>query len=451
MSRKKTDIPEDPALRNEYFNKFAASVLFDADYILIYIDSQLSAETGMPSVASLLAHPECKRNNFTLENFTVVRAMQEEAIPPMAKLMANPKSNVLSVQPELYYGFWGTQFNAVLDIPPGSFYDPVLGWAETVFARPALPQAKESSKKPPPARLSIITTCTDGHCLRKIQDVDEKLTGKLLELDGCVTNWVCARPCCKTAWPMNPSFRFPVSGALQVAKQVTRMGTALDDPTPRLTDPLLALKSSALLSDPKRARAAIINPTSTHPTCPLCNSAARPQIKPVNPKGTQLPTPLKTWYTAVIKEIWPELEGEAMAQVLARHYNYIDRNKKPPKPKGGCRQRFVILELGTSAKSETIRKEHEKFLLAGRGTVSLIRVSKDESALVRDTSGDEKALEQMKADGVEVSLEALYYPILAKSISDAIFTLNEFVETRYDWISEWDDLKARQLRYGKKK
>lgn len=101
MARKKTDIPEDPTLRNEYFNKFAASALHDADYIAVYIDAQLSGETGIPSVASLLATPACREHNLTIDAFTSTRPFMPETISTAQQAAAKPGTNLLLTNPNL--------------------------------------------------------------------------------------------------------------------------------------------------------------------------------------------------------------------------------------------------------------------------------------------------------------------------------------------------------------
>lgn len=77
-------------------------------------------------------------------------------------------------------------------------------------------------------------------------------------------------------------------------------------------------------------------------------------------------------------------------------------------------------------------------------------MGKNEGDLQRDTSMDEQAIEQAKAERVEINFEALYYPIVAPTITDGIATLQEFIDTRDSWIQEWDDPKRRALRYSKR-
>lgn len=450
MARKKTDIPEDPTLRNEYFNKFAASALYDADYIAIYLDAQLSAETGIPSISSLLTNPACRAQNLTIDAFVTTRPFMEETVSEATIASAKPGANLMLTNPNLFYGFWGTQYNSIMDIDPGSFYPTVLGWARNVLSKQPIPIGDAKSAKKPPAKYQIITTCVDGHGLKAVEAYEPTFKGNFTELDGSLTNWVCARPCQKTPWSFYKEFRFPVNDNLLVEDQIIRQGRDLSDPAPQSLHPVTSFKRK-YGGTTNTTVERIQKPTSAHPRCLQCGCLARPQLKPANPKGSQLPTPIKTWYTTICKEIWPELDGEAMDIILRHHYTYLPANKKPPKPRGGCRRKFVIIELGCSSKSALIRAEHDRILAEGKGTVNLIRMAKSEGDLQRDTSMDEQAMEQAKAERVEINFEALYYPIVAPIITDGIATLQEFIDTRDSWIQEWDDPKRRALRYSKKK
>ncbi|TNJ26378.1 hypothetical protein GMRT_13410 [Giardia muris] len=452
MARKKTDIPEDPTLRNEYFNKFAASALHDADYIAVYIDAQLSGETGIPSVASLLATPACREHNLTIDAFTSTRPFMPETISTAQQAAAKPGTNLLLTNPNLYFGFWGTQYNATMDIDPGNFYETVFRWVRAVVDKKQIKVDTRSAKKPPP-RFQILTTCTDGHGLKAVEKLEPAFKTNFVELDGSVTNWVCARPCQRQPWSFISSFRFAVDDALCVQDQPVRQGRDLTDPTPQGLHPILNFKRKYGdgMAGGGKGFERIQAPTSEHPRCVQCGCLARPQLKPTNPNGSPVPMPIKTWYATICKEIWPELEGEAMETVLRHHYTYWPPNKKPQKPRGGCRQKLVIIELGCSSKSALVRAEHDRVLCDGKGTVNLIRIAKNEGDLARDTSGDEQALEQAKAERVEINFENLYYPIVAPSIMEGISTLQDYLTTREEWIQEWDDPKRRALKYSKKK
>lgn len=513
MSRKKSEVPDDPELRNEYFTYFAASSLFDADFLLIYLDEQISAESGIPTLNQLLQHQECQEKKLKLQNFTSVKPIAVEALGEQARVLGGPNANMLIKDPELYYGFWGMQYNSVMDISPNPAYATLISWLLRVAGRDPLPPDKEGKPhKPPPHRIMFLTSATDSHCLSEILDRAQRapaLRKQNLELQGSITSWMCTRLCTKLQWHWIPSFRFPVDDFMRVRRQMSRVGVPLDSAAPSNE---YGLKNLATLYGPtvlaaqkhaeatraaaaeelrkRRAEAAkaiadkaagkeepkkeggsrseapekpaaprapqvqpqtSFVPTCTHVTCPRCGAPARPWIKPVGAKGCAVPQSVKTWTSQVVKECVEDCDENAAKFLLERHYNYLEPGKKPPRPRGGVRQKFVIVEIGSGGKSDTVRAESERLMLNSRGTVGLVRLVKNEAGLARDTSNDLKAIEQAKAEGVDFNPEAAYYPILCSTLTEGIGSLNDALDARLDWIADWDDPKKRQDRYKPKK
>jgi len=519
MSRKKSEVPTDPELRNEYFTYFAASSIFDADFLLIYLDEQISAESDIPTLNSLLQHKECQSRKLKLQNFTSVKPFAPEAMGAQARVLAGPTSNMLVADPELYYGFWGTQYNSVMDVPPNPSYATLVSWLVRVAGRDPLPPDKEGKPhKPPPHRIMFMTSATDGHCLQQILEQGQNvpaLRRQNIELQGNITSWMCTRLCTKLPWNWIGTFRFPVDDNMRVQKQMSRVGVPLDSAAPSVEyslKKLAALYGPTVLAAQKRQEAekeeaaeavrqrraaaakeladkaagklepkkentdragyagrsearekptvprvtqapaqTVFVPTSTHVTCPRCGAPARPWIKPPGSKGCIVPQTVKTWTAQVVKECVEDCDENAAKFLLERHYNYLEPGKKPPRPRGGVRQKFVIVEIGSGGKADSVRAESERLMLNSRGTVGLVRIVRNEAGLARDTSNDDKAIEQAKAEGVDFNPEAAYYPIICSTLTEGITSLNDALEARLDWIADWDDPKKRQDRYKPKK
>ncbi|KAH0576552.1 hypothetical protein SS50377_22116 [Spironucleus salmonicida] len=501
---KKMDIPADPDLRNEFFSKYAASTIYDAHIIIVYFDEQLSSESGLPSPFNIIRNPNFMEKRLQFAHFTSQKNAIDEFATEQEKSAQKPAQPAIVLYPELYYGLWGTLYNATSDAKPGEFYSQIEDFIEQVCdnfddLKPANEKLEKEAKIQSNNNVQLMTTQTDGICARFMIDKQRSVS----ELQGSVKKFVCSKNCSKVPYEFDQGFRFPVKQNNEVEKVILRQGLDPEEGIPKVDtfmEKILNQYSQNIANPPKvrkvvtkkpapvkkddkktkktkkiilapetytkvwaqnfetfdqnvhvlnnkieSAKQTEIQPGCTHPYCPRCQGRLRFNILTT----AVIAQAYKTWYVNLCKDMSKILPKE-MSEIMTKRHNNFTPNPKGTQGKINTGLKTVILELGYNSTYSKIHQENIKSLVMGKGQTSLIRIGRTEDTLNLDFPNLEQFI-QNTTQGADFTIEAQFYPIVMKKVVEGIQLVHRLFQDRSDWIADWDDLKKRTEMYGKKK
>lgn len=128
----------------------------------------------MTAPMQLLAKEPFSKCGMGLTNFTNNGPFNPEAQPALT-FTQNNKMSALMQDSGLYYGFWGTIYNTVLDNKPAETYDLIQQWIDVannnfdqVFEVAEAPEGGKKPKRPPTS--FVITSLTDSEAMMLLKD-----------------------------------------------------------------------------------------------------------------------------------------------------------------------------------------------------------------------------------------------------------------------------------------
>ncbi|GIQ84689.1 sirtuin family protein, partial [Kipferlia bialata] len=218
----------------------ACDALMGAKYILVGAGAGFSADSGLPTYDGIADVPAYKRMGLSYADICDPEWIQKDS--------------------GLFFGFWGTCYNAYQDTQPHEGYHILRELGDTLdeareeaeaYKREredaqraqeraerekadakglkvtttslSKPKAKAKAKAPSASlpSLFVYTSNVDGHF-----HTAGFPQGSVVEFHGSCMDWQCARPCKQKIWRLPNSFRFPVN-KVSMRVQVVSIGMYL--------------------------------------------------------------------------------------------------------------------------------------------------------------------------------------------------------------------------------
>lgn len=165
----------------------------------------------MASPTQLLGQSPYRESGFVLQNFTSTGQYRPENEPEL-KLdsTVSKKASVLTLNKPMFYGFWGSIFNTVLDNEPAETYDLIQEWIDhaAMNLQAVIDKFVPDDLNPKPPKTGVkafvTTTLTDSQAKLLLKNCE------VAELQGSIRRFVCARGCSNAKQSVSEKYRFPV-------------------------------------------------------------------------------------------------------------------------------------------------------------------------------------------------------------------------------------------------
>lgn len=235
----------------------------------------------------------------------------------------------LKQDPEVFYGFFGSNFNLYRGTPPHEGYEIVRRWSQELFPHPEKgTKGSTGGKAGTPTKCFVVTSNVDGHWRRA------GFT-HVRELHGSYNQWQCSTPCKQVTWKVPSDFVFEVDKECVQARDRAGMGRKLI--------------SKYIKWEYQKHNGFISN----HPRCPHCGALARPSILMFGDGQFVIRREEDARWQA-----W----RNAMLEDLKQHQH----------------KRLMVLEIGAGIRITRVRNLGETLLQTlGPGQCDLVRINLD--------------------------------------------------------------------------
>lgn len=286
-----------------------AEALASSSYLLLTSGAGMGADAGLSTFASMVP--------LVLEGGESVSYTE----------LCQPKW--LKQDPEVFYGFFGSNFNLYRGTPLHEGYEIVRRWSSELFPDPGTrTKGGTGGEAETPPKCFVVTSNVDGHYRRAG-------FSHVRELHGSYDKWQCSTPCKQATWKVPLDFVFEVDKECVRARDRAGMGRKL------------------FTKYIKREYQKHNGFVSNHPRCPHCGAPSRPSILMFGDGQFVIRREEDARWQA-----W----RNAMLEDLKQHQD----------------KRLVVLEIGAGVRITRVRNLGEMLVQTlGPGQCDLVRINLD--------------------------------------------------------------------------
>lgn len=315
--------------------KKAASALIEADILLIVAGAGMSSDSGLPVYNQIADVPIYNELKLTYGMLCTPEWLKDDS--------------------EIFYGFWGSCYNAYADTTPHRGYQKINKIIEELYAEKKKYSVKKVSRSQEESmdtiemenRYFVFTSNVDHHFIKSGMPTD-----KVNEIHGHNFDWHCSRPCTtkgerQVVYNFPETFRFAIDDATRRAKKEpidVEVRASEDEVDEEKSD------SSKGYIWNNRFKYSPLQPRNNQPQCPNCSALLRPRVLMFG-DNLWIGSPSRPY------DKWKQ----EMEELLTFNHDI----------------KLTILEMGCGTRIPTCRQESERYLQDLPHNATLIRINPD--------------------------------------------------------------------------
>lgn len=317
--------------------KKAATALIEADILLVVAGAGMSSDSGLPVYNQIADVPIYNEMKLTYGMLCTPDWLKDDS--------------------EIFYGFWGSCYNAYADTTPHRGYQKINKIIEELYSEKKKYSVKKVSRSEVESmdtiemenRYFVFTSNVDHHFIKSGLPQE-----KVNEIHGHNFDWHCSRPCMgkgerQVVYNFPDSFRFAIDDATRRAKKTPiELDESASDSEEKVDEEKEDSNKGYIWNN--RFKYVKLRPRNNQPQCPTCSALLRPRVLMFG-DTLWIGSPSRPY------DKW-KLE---MEEILAFNPHI----------------KLTILEMGCGTRIPTCRQESERYLQDFPHNATLIRINPD--------------------------------------------------------------------------